>query len=409
MKKVSIKSSDYELYKIAVPWKKFFSPGKNFFIIGELEKRHPCFSGNSCFDTSYSLSRRGLFARVVVMEKSSLSDYTNPGARLFLEGVKGRAVFEEKKAVRTGLLFLLLFLSLFLALRIYKNFGVEKEKNLKVQEDNFMIEESSQNRIKLEKSALMAPQSLIPAVFASVSKRGGKISDFNFSRSSGESSFSIYGCNSEDVVNARFCVVSFKNNEPHFTLQLPFEKRTFRQEMDYSIPSFSELSSEESEKRGMQLANLRAALMAHGISIEKEKNSPHMAEISFFLKAEHLFTALKISSQECEKALWTVENLEIKENGKNFSVKISFLKGEGQDDFKPLDLCALYAYLFTPESQLVPKVKALFAPKKSSLKSLVPSDREKIGEIRRKDGTSWICYKNPDGKTHIERKVSGND
>ena len=98
MKKVMVSVADYEIYRFLMPWKFVFSREKAF-ILSELEKMHPRFSGSCCYDTKYVLKKRQVMAEVVVMEKARLARYKTAGGELFLESEKKRSVFSNRARI----------------------------------------------------------------------------------------------------------------------------------------------------------------------------------------------------------------------------------------------------------------------------------------------------------------------
>ena len=98
MKKIMVNAADYEMYRFLLPWKFLFSREKKF-ILGELEKLHPRFSGSCCYDTKYSFHKQNLMAEVVVMEKANLARYKTAGGELFLENETKRSVFSGRAKI----------------------------------------------------------------------------------------------------------------------------------------------------------------------------------------------------------------------------------------------------------------------------------------------------------------------
>ena len=98
-----IKKKDFEKYRIVLPF--FSSAGKRrkSFLCAELEKIHPCFSDEFCFDSSVQkFSRKGFSTDVFVMNKSTLAEYEQKrrfsGSGFFVEdGKKFRRFFVSGK------------------------------------------------------------------------------------------------------------------------------------------------------------------------------------------------------------------------------------------------------------------------------------------------------------------------
>ena len=406
MKKTIIRSSDYEFHRK--------------FIIGELEKRHPRFSGSCCYDAKYCVEKKKLMAEIVVMEKSSLAQYKNAGGNLYIEDNTKRSVFSQRTRIIRAVSLIMIMLTGILSFRIAKSLisgeklctGSAVAENT-ISPADYLAEENGAS--SGEKFTLESPESLLPKVFASISSHGGKISAFSYSRkdsvdgkkSSGLSTFSIHGCNCEEVTNAQYCVVSFKNNEPHFEVILPFQN---------ALPGKSSLASDEPdsdskiashENDAKTIASIRSQLRELGAVIESERNGEDCVDFSFFSDFSILYSCLKICGLEAEGALWTVKSLSMTENGNRGSVRISFDKHGKKEDFSPLLLASRYAYLFGPELKIVPKKAGLISDKRDSLKNLAA--KSKVGEIKKNDGSIFVCYRNSEGRMAFLKQERVNE
>lgn len=424
MKKTMVHVADYELYKILLPWKSLVS-GVNSLILGELEKRHPRFSGNCCYDAKYSLEKKKLMAEVVVMEKASLARYKQTGGALYLETERKRSVFSQKARFVRVCTLVLLVLSGILSLRIAKSlFFAQSQSEPFVLSEPEKTELLSENETDGEENALLSGEELLKDIFSSVSRRGGKISAFSYAKSEkagkiaggvgGKCTFSVYGCNSEDVVNARYCVVSFKNNEPHFELELPFAEKS-----EEKSPVLSEEAAEDEKSRSQKIfsyedelvavASVRKRLRETGAVIESEHNGERTVEFVFSSSPSVLYSCLKICAESAEEFLWREEKISLSENGENCRVRLLLEKTERafSESGEILSLCARYAYLFGSELNIQPKKANVFPSASSPAKALVV--KEKIGEVHQSDGAVFICYRNIDGKMTFEKKELVNE
>ncbi|MBQ9205882.1 MAG: hypothetical protein IJ158_04130 [Treponema sp.] len=403
MKKVMVSVADYEIYRFLMPWKFVFSREKAF-ILSELEKMHPRFSGSCCYDTKYVLKKRQVMAEVVVMEKARLARYKTAGGELFLESEKKRSVFSNRARIVRILSIILILLAGFLSLRIAKSVMLEKTASTGISE-RIVSSEHEQMRAgdetgEISKKSVRSSEELLREVFSSVSRRSGKISAFSYEKNTlaakrkmaGECTFSIHGCNSEEIANAQYCVVSFKDNEPHFELLLPFEDALSETENPIFAYEDELLSITETRK---QLRDL-------GAIIEREHNGETSAEFSFVTDASRLYSCLKICGEHAEQSSWQTKKFSVTEADGKCRVQTSFSKGEKARSFNPILLCAQHAYLFGSELKVQKKQKKLLSPPDSS-KSLVV--REKLGEVRRDDGSVFVCYRTIDGKMTFEKKA----
>ena len=95
-----VRKNDYERYSFVVPFGCLFGKKRDKYIFKELEKLHPCFSDDCCFDSKIVFKKRNFFANVLVMDKLKFSEYKyeNPRAALRIEeDGKRKVVFERKK------------------------------------------------------------------------------------------------------------------------------------------------------------------------------------------------------------------------------------------------------------------------------------------------------------------------
>ncbi len=416
MKKTMVKSSDYELYKVPLPWKILLRNDRNSFIVSELEKRHPRFSGNCCYDTRYVVDRHNLIADIVVMDKSSLAEYRNCGGELFLEKEKNRNVFSGKSKIIRALTIFLILLAGILSFRIVISLLEDEAAIVE------LVSENDSNDVAEETFAEENPlEKLVGEVFSSVSARGGKISSFSFSRRNtaneriGQCKFSIFGCNSEDVANARYCAVSFKNNEPHFDLVLPFTEKIRSENPSEKTIRISQGQNPDFEAEDLGLSSLRNRLRALGAVIESEHDEPECAEINFFTPLSQMYSCLKTCAAESEDLGWSEKNLLVSVNGGMGKISLSFEKNQCEKESGVLMMCAQYAYLFSSEPKsdlkIVPKKTRLFATLNRQSGGGESEDalkESKIGEIRRKDGSVLICVRNDKGRIAYMKKEAVN-
>ncbi|MCR4822051.1 MAG: hypothetical protein K5873_04155 [Treponema sp.] len=398
MKKIFISSDDYECYRMLLPWKYLFSSLKKNFILRELEKVHPCFSGNCCYDTKYSVRKKKLMADVVVMEKENLAEYRQKGGLLYLQSEKKRSVFSSRAKIRRFLSIFMILMAGIFSFRIARSCFYPGEEVI-VQGEKRELNDKviSQN----ENPNLENPDIFIPEVFLSVSRRGGKISSFSYS-SKGEmgtslnrglTTFSIYGCNCEEVANARYSVVSFKNNRPYFELMLPFSIK------DFEEPVPSESTVEEKENL---LPDLRKELASYGALIESQKNSSDSVELDFLAPFSSLYSCLQSCIEIQRASNWRENYIYLSEKGKYCKVRLKYSKNQGKTAFSALANCAKYSWLFSGEES---SVKKSGGGKKGALLPVkTDSNEKKIGQIKKKDGSVFVCFRNQKGKIAYEKR-----
>ncbi|WP_407428607.1 hypothetical protein [Treponema sp.] len=154
---------------------------------------------------------------------------------------------------------------------------------------------------------------LILLVFASVSRYGGKISTFSL-ENNGQANFLIHGCTCEDIVNARYCVVSFENSEPHFNIFLP--------ENDF----MNERKVCDSENPGRTI------------------------NFSFEINLSVLHTLLRLFASTAKSLGWNEKSLSIIVKKNKCRIDFSFYKEHSDSkQNRLLPVLARYAFLFSDE------------------------------------------------------------
>lgn len=473
MRKNYIKKEDYDFYSIEMPLKIAFSRKRKNFILRELEKMHPKLTA-SCFIKSWFRLKKGkIQAFVAVIEKNLIAGYKKQFSlgNLYIPE-KGKFVLSGSKYSIFAGIFLLLIAGIFSGKMIYETFFQKK----KISADEKL---SLSNDKKINSEAilpvLLAPSELVAAVFSSVSKNGGRISSFSWER--GICTFSINGCSSEDVAQAQYCVVSYKDNKPHFTLAVPVSEKTdftnednessdaenspysqFRKslenasnardlietlrkmrstgEIELLTPeNFNQKNRNNAENSRNQDENpenkkvdcqssikkVREELFRLGASIQQEHLTEKSAEFEFSVPEEIFYSALKICGTEAKKIGWKETSFSVEKSGSQNHVKVAFSREKEDQNinacFSPLLLTASYAWLFKSESlKLVPKSAPLFTAAKNrpfenreKMKNWNSQEkREKLGEIKRNDGFTYVYYKKSDGKITCERKEAVN-
>lgn len=429
MGKTVINRKDYDLYRISFPWKNIFLRQKNT-LIEELEKLHPRFSASCCYEARYRLRQKKLMAEVVVIEKSRLAKYKAQGGRLYLDSAVRRRVFSEKKIFRSGIMILLLLTALFLSARIIHIFPLDNsdEKITRFQEimaaeargtgANTENDENTANLFE-EVEPMLVNESLIPEIFLSVSRHGGKISDFKYRSGDkrenkekgisqpGKCSFSIYGCDCEDVVSAQYCVVSFKDNKPFFELELPFEENRPEENIP-EMPGDKDLDGMTSGEEG-RFSDLKNTLLSLGAKLSLYQNDQDRAEISFFADSTILYSCLKSCWQCTSESGWHEDLLNVHQSGGICSVNLVLDKNNRPALYSPLFTAAEYAFLFA--SDLIKLERKTVKKSLSKTGPLVKSisQRIRIGEIRKSDGSVIVCYRNQNGKMFFEAKEAVNE
>ena len=127
-------SAYYDYYSFPFPVKALDPVKRNKFLCSQLEKLHPCFSDDCCFDSRIKLAKNGLKADVVVMQKFRLAEYKqqNRQKAVYIEELKRIPFFtgsrNYKRISAVAGIFLLLLIAIFACLKM-KNKTVSNVAN----------------------------------------------------------------------------------------------------------------------------------------------------------------------------------------------------------------------------------------------------------------------------------------
>ena len=286
----------------------------------------------------------------------------------------------------------------------------------------------------------------VSSVLSSVSACGGKISAFSYELGksppsligdgpAGKCLFSIYGKGGEEAVSSRCCVASLGSGVPRFELSVPFwQSGRMEDEAPPEDGGSRRIFSYEDEL--LSVTELRMRLRGLGAVIEGEHNCEARTEISFSVGMSVLCSCLRVCAESAEKSAWTEERVSVSERCGRLVENAPFRLNRRSDDARSccvrlifrkrlfgmasapgtqrglsvpgeiLSLCARYAYLFGRELPLSParRLPALFFRRMARM----PVIREKVGEIRRYDGQTLVCYRNGGGAMTLRKKRAAN-
>ncbi len=76
----------FERYSFPLPLAKLFGQKRRAYIYSELVKRHPCFSENFCYDSKLNLGKKGFFLDVLVIDRLSFLHFKK---KVGLQGLLG--------------------------------------------------------------------------------------------------------------------------------------------------------------------------------------------------------------------------------------------------------------------------------------------------------------------------------
>ena len=143
---IVLKNFDYEKYQLVLPYRLLFGRKRKRFIYSELEKMHPCFSDEFCFDSDIcKVSKKGFVSDVMVIHKNTLAEYEAKryesaagisritASGFFIDSCKRRRFFVNEKfkrmIVTMSFVFLMIFIFLVLT-GVKKVAGISKKENV---------------------------------------------------------------------------------------------------------------------------------------------------------------------------------------------------------------------------------------------------------------------------------------
>lgn len=411
MKRAVILNTDYDFYSIPLSFKNVGKGHFSKFILKELEQRHPRFSDSSCYDTKYSFRKGKINADVVVMDKCILAEYrrANKGKKLFLESGPPRDFFNEKNCFPKFLVLFILFIPLIVCTRkLYRNFLVPT-KNVSADETGLLNYPELPEDGTEKASVLISPVELVAGVFTAVSKKGGKIRSFSWDGKN--CSFCVTGCPAEEIAQAKYCAVSYTNNEPYFSLILPIqeENKTEQSSIAYSSLDSRSFSAEKNcdERNPLEVfASARKKMIRLGAVMQSEQFLENGGKFTFACTKENLYSVLKVLSEAADSNFW-IENkfsIESQENQKLIKIQFGVAEPDSLFSFSPLKTVTKYAFLF--EEQKGTEQKLLSPLEKKSVEKVTASI---LGEIHAANGNIFVYYKTPEGKVYYEQKGAVNE
>lgn len=377
--KTLVRRHDYDFYTVRLPFSMIRKRERSLFVRRELEKRHPRFSEKCCTDTKWALRKGKLTAEVAVMDRVRLAQYKKsfPGKRLFLELQPERAVFKKSRTGGTVLMCALLGCAVLL--------GVRTIRHLRPAQDNVSVAAQPE---PTERASMLAPEQLLVSILAAVTRKGGRLTAARWQGN--QCSFAITGCHPEDVVSGERCTVSYQNGEPHFEVALRAQEQT---------PVAHENASPAAEL----VPALRHALLSYGAVILSEQIADDSVTVQLFAAHNVLGRALKVCAEQAELHGWCEASFALQSGENGCDAKITLAAGNVPYEIQsPLQTLAIYAPLFIPSEP-----PAAVRPRRANVVHAPVVEREKVGEIRRMDGSAFVYYRMGDGRIVCETEKIG--
>lgn len=383
-----ITDEDCEIYKFKIPF--IINKNKrNAFISKELEKEHPCFSNNCCFDTKYKFENKGLVAKIAVMNKVRLEQYKREFHKKNIIAQDNEKYFVDKKQnIFTTISFFCILIVFFsVSFCFIKNSQAEKMKK-------------KEKMLKSNKKEQIAffNKSLYENIFESIEEHNGKIEQFDFDmaqdtiKSNNHTKIKLNNCFPEDIFNSsanklcyeiNFSSVAYNKNKPNFTLEFTDCKTYF----------FSNKEINANTESIIHDVRNQIILNNGNVNFEDEKNN----EIEFSIDNVQMKKLITNINSILKKLKYCCTKISIISLEKTLNINLTIYKNQNIECFDMLEIISNYIELFTLNRNTL----------KQSLTNIVKVENENnelIGKIKTAEGKIICYYKNKDGKIMEEEE-----
>ena len=411
LKKNLIRKKDYERYSVRLPFRVFLSrkTNRSRFMFGELEKMHPCFSDECTFDSKIKVGRRGLVSDVVVMNSLKLSEYKTRyfGKKLFLEGNPEKCVF-KKKGIKTPLsaaliLFAVLVTLIFTGrnqLQTVKNETFVRGEKEAAGEEKISSFESDIQTGKLPGELTDSFLSIIEAESAFLSGLEWTCDGMN--ESFFASAAYIHPDRLLKTSEIELSAVTYRNNVPYFTAKGKCRVRKSNMNQTEIVWTNGKTGIFDADEE--VYAELRNIIGRFGAEFLEENFNPW--KIRFILKNATLNETESLISEMAAFILKTgiaIRRLVIRKGGfDDFELEIE--TAPELEPFMGVNLSILEKrfrlFGLKNKSEKVQSYQIAVEKKTPAKEKSLPVGQslKKIGEIRHKDGSFVVYFKNQQGK-----------
>ena len=409
---IVLKNFDYEKYQLVLPYRLLFGRKRKRFIYSELEKMHPCFSDEFCFDSDIcKVSKKGFVSDVMVIHKNTLAEYEAKryesaagisritGSGFFIDSCKRRRFFVNEKfkrmIVTMSFVFLMIFIFLVLA-GVKKVTGISKKENVQafafVEEQNVQTDDDVEQNVAI----VFRPGEKF---FNSISAAGGRVLSFRWEMADGSEVLEakIKGVFPEQLEEMKMSAVNYENEQP---VILVTDVRHSPVNSLYQRSEGEVAGSFDSEfyKR------VRQVLSKNGAVLKEERLTPYL--IRFSCNEKVLKTLLNgvdgcfadFGGEVCSIYIQAAGGSSSGTGAGDFEISIG---GEEAALARGINLTVVAenAEFFgeIKKSQLsVSQSRKQNSPVKND--GFEKSEGQKIGEIKTAEGSVIVFYKTSDGK-----------
>lgn len=376
----------YDYYSIPFPVKAVGRIQKNKYLCSQLEKLHPCFSDDCCFDSRIRFSAHGLRADVVVMQKFRLAEYKrqNHHKPIYIEELKKIPFFNDHK-IKVGIALTALALALLIFLVCFYTRYRQKQESMQTLKTSVSADFNESKELELAPDSFFA----IKTFFETISLYDGKVADFSWKLNgfSQEYNLSLQYIFPEQLLNAlpqvTFSSVTYDNKVPLMSAQFKGALQS------------SDFLANETVAVNELSAAFRDFLFQKNINIIEETVKP----CGIKAKLPYDLSLFKSLLEYCVKEEIPFSSLSINmsKDGVLFYAGISTSQIKNQGDFYKCLLENAGAFFITKE--IPADNSGLKSSPQKQIAKLSPAKNEIIiGKILLTDGAAIEFYKDENGR-----------
>ena len=401
-----LRKDDFEKYEVLLPFSAALGKRRKKYLCSELEKMHPCFSDEFCFDSAVrKIGKKGISADVLVMSKRKLAEYEgkrNLSGTGFFAGKQKHRFFVNE---RLRLIAISVGVCLFAAAG-----GLLCGKLNKAVEPDATVASEPNNANEI--SEVTDTVSLCNLFFEVMNKTGGKVSVFEWELDgfTENLSASFQGIYPEDLAalssfmncNKNEETVSYENGIP--VMRVFYTKKLSGMNVEEKTDSFTDEKILENADFNK---NLRNTISENGAVMTGEKAPPYHIEFTcdFDLHGQKLFQQVAELIKAGKRRVISLSVSCIGDGKKEIGISIEPLLNEKIPCFD-FNLLSENLKFFESINGKKNTMKASVVKQPATSKSEQKTVHKKIGEIKSPDNTIIVFYKNENGK--IERLIQKN-
>ena len=395
----TVKKSDYEIYTFNIPLR-LRGKRRDAFITRELEKKHPCFSQQCCYDSRLKLHKGKLQSLVAVMDKLKLLEYKGKSKNgISLEGIKNCKFFDDNKRffiLACGFLLLTFIAVPCLLFNSKKADKVNPIENVMLTEENPPIEKNDSD---------VSATDFLETLFLKLAGENGLIENFSYSKENFslddfgvKISMNVKKIHPEKIdftaerdmekIVRRFSAVSYQDKQPSFSVDFSIPRKTAYVTAPLDLMTMAELRT-AIEKKG----SIKSELLdecGFSFSVEDRNLCGLFLDLADMLKNTDLdLKSLRVSSANGSHLLDMGFCINSAKEGKNVFLLFS--------DFWNL-FCEKLNFDRIDETEKTLRKAVMKTPDKQNDESTKSNRAEKIGGIVTKDGRKISYYRLQDGK-----------